>query len=386
MTAIRKIFISYRQSDNRHFVGRIRQELVHRFGRENVVWDVDNTPVGVNMENYYRGMVNESDVVLVIFGHEWLRILRDKQSEKGKDYVQIELREAIRTKKLILPVSILGAPIPNTSDVPKALQGTLRLSAIYLRDDNSFDTEISRLVERIQQEELPLPTFSGLTSADYRQKAQASIDLGEFDKAIQEYTRALQLDPGNVELLLGRGDAQHRNHNPRTAIKDFDQVISAEPNNARAYYYRAWSYIAMRKLEKAISDFSRAIELKPDYTKAYSDRGYTYYEMGDFASAVQDFTQALATNPENASVYHLRAGAYEKLLDTEKAIADYTNAITYRPDFCDSYVSRGDLRDQQGDIIGAVADWEMALQLGTYSLPEHLERRIESAKKKLGTD
>ena len=57
------------------------------------------------------------------------------------------------------------------------------------------------------------------------------------------------------------------------AIEDFDKAIALDPELVPAYNIRGNAYRGKGELERAIEDYNTAIKLKPDYAYAYNNRG-----------------------------------------------------------------------------------------------------------------
>ena len=57
------------------------------------------------------------------------------------------------------------------------------------------------------------------------------------------------------------------------AINNYTKAINEYPDYAPAYYSRGITYNTLGKYEDAIADYSRAIRIDPDYTAAYNNRG-----------------------------------------------------------------------------------------------------------------
>ncbi|GHV59280.1 hypothetical protein FACS1894103_2360 [Campylobacterota bacterium] len=76
------------------------------------------------------------------------------------------------------------------------------------------------------------------------------------------------------------------------AIEHFTRAIELDPKYAEAYYRRGWSYEMLGDHETAIADHTRAIELDPNYALAYAGRGASYYELGDYKNATEDAKKA----------------------------------------------------------------------------------------------
>ena len=75
--------------------------------------------------------------------------------------------------------------------------------------------------------------------------------------------------------------------NLRQAIEDYDRAIEINPENAGAYYNRGVAYGKLGDHRQAIEDYDRAIEINPEYAEAYNNRGARLWQTrqpqaGDF--------------------------------------------------------------------------------------------------------
>lgn len=78
------------------------------------------------------------------------------------------------------------------------------------------------------------------------------------------------LDTGSY---LNRGVAYGKKGQYDQAIVDFNKAIELNPRDAAAYYNRGISYEKRGQHDRAILDFTKAIEINPRYAKAYINRG-----------------------------------------------------------------------------------------------------------------
>ena len=60
------------------------------------------------------------------------------------------------------------------------------------------------------------------------------------------------------------------------AIDDFTEAIQYEPDYAEAYYNRGNAYAIKREFDLAMVDFNKAICLEPGHAGFYYSRGHTY--------------------------------------------------------------------------------------------------------------
>ncbi|MFN2111465.1 MAG: tetratricopeptide repeat protein, partial [Anaerolineae bacterium] len=92
--------------------------------------------------------------------------------------------------------------------------------------------------EAPEEPESPEPPALGIEAADYHQRAAIYLKMGEYDKAIQEYSKALELDPTYVPAYYDRGLAHAQRQHYADAIADFSEVIALDPQHRDAYYNR----------------------------------------------------------------------------------------------------------------------------------------------------
>ena len=105
------------------------------------------------------------------------------------------------------------------------------------------------------------------------------------------------------------------------AIADFDRAIQLKPDYAEAYANRGWAYNNKGDYDRAIADFDRAIQLKPDYALAYANRGLAYNDKGDYDRAIADLKIAAGLIPASDPV---RAEVLQRLAALESKPAGET--------------------------------------------------------------
>ena len=144
-----KFFISYRRDDYPDIVEHIRSWFSWRYGRANVFMDFDSIPVGVPFPDHIKEQIRACDVVLVIISPNWLkRILDDPFRED--DWVRIEIAEALNLQKLVIPIYIKGASVPDMNKLPAALRGMLNIQGAWLDSGQNFIDRIDSAMNSIE--------------------------------------------------------------------------------------------------------------------------------------------------------------------------------------------------------------------------------------------
>ena len=70
------------------------------------------------------------------------------------------------------------------------------------------------------------------------------------------------------------------------AISEFNKVLEIYPMSAETYNNRGITYSKKGQYDLAVSDFTKALEIKPDMAKAHYNRGITYAKKGQYALAL----------------------------------------------------------------------------------------------------
>jgi tetratricopeptide (TPR) repeat protein len=138
-----------------------------------------------------------------------------------------------------------------------------------------------------------------------------------------------QVDPAAREQareLMRQGFENYRNRNFEEAIAQYDRALQLDPNLARAYAARGGAHFALENYEEAIADHTQAVAIEPNLAASYGGRGLARLELGDEAGAIEDFTRAIEVDQEMADAYYSRARVYHQQGKNTKAAEDLLQA------------------------------------------------------------
>lgn len=197
---------------------------------------------------------------------------------------------------------------------------------------------------------------------------------GRYPEALEDYTRALQQVPENVELLLNQAAALSHLGQLDQALETFNKAAQIEPDNALTYKQRAHLHRKRGEPQKALKDYDRSIELNPRDSEVYAARGFLRFMMEHIALAIEDFSQAISLAPGDPTHYYNRGNAHSALAQYEEAIQDYTHAIALDSEDSESLINRGSAYMLAGNIVGAAEDWTQAIELDPYHPTAYLKR------------
>ena len=105
-------------------------------------------------------------------------------------------------------------------------------------------------------------------------------------------------------VYYNRGGAYRNLGQSQRAIQDYDEAIRLNPEFIEAYYSRGSIYDNLGQPHRAIQDYDEAIRLDPNLALAYSNRGLAYHNLGQPRRAIQDYDEALRLDPQDATFYN----------------------------------------------------------------------------------
>jgi len=161
----------------------------------------------------------------------------------------------------------------------------------------------------------------------YNNRGNAYKEAGLVKQALDDYSKAVSLDPRQYRAFHNRGIVYMELDRPDMAIKDYDEAIAVNPNYAEAYNNRGIAFKKMGLIARAIEDYSRAIAMDPAQYRAYNNRGIAFGETGRFDRAIEDFDRAISINPFGYQLaYYNRGLTLSSMGRTDDALRDYQRA------------------------------------------------------------
>ncbi len=179
---------------------------------------------------------------------------------------------------------------------------------------------------------------------------------GEIQKALNDYTTAVDIDKDNPELYNSRGKTY------------FDMAAGGKVPQAQVGDY----------LQKSLNDYTKAVELSSKKPKTKSEalinRGAARGMANQFDAALADMNEGLQLDPTNKNGYFNRSIVFYNLGKHDEAIADYTNYLRYEPFDANMLYERGMLRRVKAKYPEAIEDLNAALKVNPNFGLAYLER------------
>lgn len=155
---------------------------------------------------------------------------------------------------------------------------------------------------------------------------QAHIGVGAWNAAVVSCTNAIDsgaYDGATLALLYAtRADALVQQKDTTEALEDYGRAISLNPNAAAPLFSRGGIYLRQGHSDKAAADFRAVVRLRPDNFYAHFGLGSALIQAKDWRGAVTALTDTIARRKDFGVAYRLRAEAYSALGDAKSAEAD----------------------------------------------------------------
>ena len=203
---------------------------------------------------------------------------------------------------------------------------------------------------------LPIPAFINIAVSD-TSPAEASYksattyhDLGEFERAISEYRKAIALNPNSPIIFNRLGVAYSELKQYDAALDAYKSALALSPMTAEPHYNIGLVYLKKGDLPHALKAFKRAIAIDAEWGDAYTGLGEVYLKQGDFGQAIRAYKQATRLNPNGnpsailglSKVYARQERWEDAITAVEKAIEIHTDNTEAHYQLAQIYIKRGE--------------------------------------------
>jgi len=175
---------------------------------------------------------------------------------------------------------------------------------------------------------------------EYREhvhEARRASDAGEYAYAVQQIDIAIGLLPDYFEGYVHRAIIHTHGNNQFKAIEDYSRALDLSPGLSGVHYDLAQAFRRVNLKEQAVEEYKKAIELDPLMIKAYNNLGITYSEVGQHNTAVMYFRKVIEIDPHYLRAYNNLGVALAESDRVEDAIAVFRSAVDRDSTYARSY-------------------------------------------------
>jgi lipoprotein NlpI len=188
--------------------------------------------------------------------------------------------------------------------------------------------------------------------------ALVKYNLGNYEGARQDLSKAIELNPDNITAYILRGSASYNLEDYSLAHSDYTEAINMIILDSRGVK------VTVTDRRGNVIESGRTTKKDPDLAILYHNRGLASHALENYKEAIADYTRAIENEPDQAASYYFRGVAREAVDDYPGAAEDYNSAIGIDKELAPGYYRRGIMLHMLGDTEGACRDWDKALELG----------------------
>lgn len=263
----------------------------------------------------------------------------------------------------------------------------------------SLETNLERQLDLVNQVLQLNPTSSMALFA----KGQLFIEQGDLNGAALLMERALDLSPGNEEVVRGLvgfyletgkiksalalmqlGETEEKSEwndvlgptawfiqgrifaeqkNDSAAISAYDKALAgSEGEMAEAWLNRGVSLRRLEEFRRAIASYIRAVEQREFYPEAWYNMALGYSELNRLDSAIWAYKKCLELDPQRANAHYNLGVLFSELGQTQNAIAAWRKAVELAPSMRKAWFNLGVNLRRNDQAAEAVAAYDSLLQ------------------------
>jgi tetratricopeptide (TPR) repeat protein len=140
---------------------------------------------------------------------------------------------------------------------------------------------------------------------------------GRFEEAIEQYEKALQINPRYVEAHFNAGGALQKLGQFERAVTHYEEVVrhkplqlqgpespSNRPNYAEAHNNLGVALARLGRVEESAGHFQKSIHLRPQFAAAHYNWGKALTGAGRLKDATKHYENALSMNSSNIDAHY----------------------------------------------------------------------------------
>jgi tetratricopeptide (TPR) repeat protein len=173
-------------------------------------------------------------------------------------------------------------------------------------------------------------------SGDYANRGTAYASKQQLDLAMADFNQAIGLSGHTWYPHLKRGEIHVRRGDLARAMTDFDAAIRDHAgNDSRIFYQRGRIFLQQQAWGPALDDFDKLVQLAPDYAEGYLLRAQA--SAGNTRAVLENCRRQNAQPDRNTLV----GGPCSRPMNFSMALDDLKTAISRKPELAEAHYETG---------------------------------------------
>src|SRR5215831_12478008 len=189
----------------------------------------------------------------------------------------------------------------------------------------------------------------------------AALRAGHLDRAQRVLEVAVQQSPDDVESVFNLGRVYVAKGDTDNALLVLARARRLAPSRADILLYLAERYEEAGFFSGAADAYEEYLKLKSHDAKARRERGFMYCRFGKTKTAIPDLDWYARQHPRDP-IGQFELGVCQALDDTEQGLRHLTEALRLKPDFAVARQVRGMVLNREGRWAEALPDLKLVVE------------------------
>lgn len=208
------------------------------------------------------------------------------------------------------------------------------------------------------------------------EKGIIAFEKGDFSEAAGLFSLALVSNPGNVDALVRRAEANFKLEQYQQCYDDVTQALQIQPDNEQALFRRGTVLAMNGHLEESLKNLDRLLELNRNHIEGMLQCFWVYSRLGYHAAAEEHLRTALVVIPDETPIQMLATQFCVSVGRLEAARTLLSSVITREPENVEALKLRGLVWRHLGVPDMAVSDFSYAIDYAGPNAEMLIERGV----------
>ncbi|MEW6159873.1 MAG: FG-GAP-like repeat-containing protein [Verrucomicrobiota bacterium] len=130
------------------------------------------------------------------------------------------------------------------------------------------------------------------------------LDKGEAAKAIEAFSRAVNLAPTHPDARLNLANSFLLAGQPENALKEAQEVLNLDHNSAAAHYVKGCAHNRLAQWEQAVQALQESQKLDPSVGAVSFQLGLAHQQLKQWDEAITAFQTTIGLEPEHPAAHY----------------------------------------------------------------------------------
>lgn len=173
--------------------------------------------------------------------------------------------------------------------------------------------------------------------------ANAQTTPLQWRDSVSVLIEAIRQNPKDIDLRLKKAEANINLQQWEYAVEEYGNVLRLDEKNLAALYFRAYCHTQLRHYDLAKVDYESFLAIEPVHMEARLGLAHVLRKMERKTETVDELNRIVQMFPDSADAYAARAAYETEQKQYDVALYDWDEAIRRRPDNADFVVSKADI-------------------------------------------